>query len=229
VPVASVTSSVTEWVTGAIGSHGVYAVFLLMALDAVFPAASELVMLYAGALAAGAFSEHVVLFGQEIPYGFWAYLVMALSGTLGYTVGALAGWAIGYYGGRPLLDRHGHWLHLSRDRLARAEAWFEKRGRLAVLLGRITPIVRSFISIPAGLFRQPLVLYTVLTVIGSAIWCFTLAGVGWAIGSRWEEFHEDFRYVDIAALALVVLALAYLVVRRRRSSTLARRASDSPD
>src|SRR5881227_4092561 len=92
--VASVTSAVTSFV----GHHGLYAVFVLMALDAVFPAASELVMLYAGALAAGVFASHVSLFGSRIPSGFDAYLAMALAGTLGYLLGAIVGWAIGYYG-----------------------------------------------------------------------------------------------------------------------------------
>ncbi|HUI36227.1 MAG TPA: hypothetical protein VLZ04_01925, partial [Gaiellaceae bacterium] len=96
--VASISGSVTSFV----GDHGVYAVFLLMAIDAVFPAASELVMVYAGALASGAFaSQQVVLFGHEIESGLGAYVTMSLSGTLGYLVGAIVGWAIGLYGGRP--------------------------------------------------------------------------------------------------------------------------------
>src|SRR5207248_6230004 len=93
-PVAGVTNSLTS----LIGNHGLYAVFGLMALDAVFPAASELVMLYAGALAAGVFASHVSLFGSRIPSGFDAYLAMALAGTVGYLLGAIVGWGIGYYG-----------------------------------------------------------------------------------------------------------------------------------
>src|SRR6059058_1192960 len=100
--VASVSGSITSFV----GDHGLYAVFALMAVDAVFPAASELVMLYAGALAAGGFaSQHVTLFGSRVTTPFWAFLAMALAGTIGYLVGSLAGWAIGAYGGRPLLER----------------------------------------------------------------------------------------------------------------------------
>src|SRR6058998_3950801 len=108
-PLASITHSVTSFV----GDHGVYAVFLLMAIDAVFPAASELVMVYAGALASGAFaSQHVVLFGHRIAPGGWAYVTMALAGTLGYLAGAIAGWWIGRAGGRPFAERHGRLLHL---------------------------------------------------------------------------------------------------------------------
>ena len=99
--------SITHSVTSFVGNHGLSAVFVLMLIDAVFPAASELVMVYAGAIAAGAFaSQHVVLFGWHVPSGFWGYVVMALAGTLGYTLGGIAGWAVGDYGGRPLLERH---------------------------------------------------------------------------------------------------------------------------
>ena len=222
--VASITSSITSF----IGNHGVYAVFVLMGIDAVFPAASELVMVYAGALASGAFAgEEVVLFGWHVPTGFWSYLVMALAGTLGYLVGALIGWGVGDQGGRPLVERHGRWLHLSPDRLDRAERWFERWDRWAVFLGRLTPVVRSFISIPAGVFHSPLASYTVLTLAGSAIWCFALAGAGYGLGSSYHQFDQDFRYAEYAIVAMVVLLAAALVWRWRRSSKLAQRAEDS--
>jgi membrane protein DedA with SNARE-associated domain len=219
-------AGVSSTLTSLIGDHGVYAVFLLMAIDAVFPAASELVMVYAGALAAGAFSgQSVVLFGNEISSHFWAFVVMALAGAVGYLVGSIVGWAIGRYGGRPLLERHGRWFHLSGDKLQRAERWFDRWDDLAVLVGRVTPVIRSFISIPAGVFRMPLGRYTVLTAIGSTIWAFALAGVGWAAGRSYEHFDHGFRYVEYGILALIVALAAYWVVRRRQSR-LAGRASD---
>jgi membrane protein DedA with SNARE-associated domain len=222
--VGSVTSALTEHVTALIGDHGLYAVFLLMLVDAVLPAASELVMLYSGALAAGAFTSGVVLFGHEFESGLSAYLAMALSGTIGYTVGSIIGWAIGIYGGRPLLERRGRWLHLGPHQLERAERWFDRWGDAAVFLGRITPVARSFISIPAGVFRAPFWRYTFLTLLGSALWCFAFAGAGWALGTRWESFHERFHYVDYAVAAGVVLLVAYVLIRRRRSSSLSRGA-----
>ncbi len=223
-PVAGVTSSLTS----LIGNHGLYAVFLLMAIDAVLPAASELVMVYAGALAAGAFAgQHVDLFGSRISSHAWAYVAMALAGTLGYLVGSVVGWAIGLYGGRPLLERRGRWLHLGEDKLQRAERWFDRWDDLAVLIGRLTPVVRSFISIPAGIFRMPLWRYTVLTLIGSAVWAFALAGVGYGLGNSYERFHRDFRFADYAVAAAIAALAAYLIVRRRRSSRLSSRASDS--
>ncbi len=222
-PVAGVTSSLTS----LIGNHGAYAVFALMAIDAVFPAASELVMVYAGALAAGAFAgQHVDLFGTRISSHAWAYVVMALAGTLGYLVGSIVGWAIGFYGGRPLLERHGRWLHLSPQNLDRAERWFDRWDDLAVLVGRVTPVVRSFISIPAGIFRMPFWRYTGLTLIGSAIWAFALAGAGYGLGRSYERFHHDFGYVEYAIVAAIIGLAAYLLVRRKRSSRLSDRASD---
>jgi membrane protein DedA with SNARE-associated domain len=217
--VGSVTSTITEWITGLVGDHAVYAVFILMLVDAVFPAASELVMLYGGAVASGALtSGSVVLFGERISEPAWAFVTIALSGTIGYTLGSLAGWAIGAYGGRPLLERHGRWFHLSGEKLHRADRWFQHYGAWAVFLGRITPVIRSFISIPAGVFRDPLVRYTLLTLVGSALWAFALAGAGWGIGASWERFHHEFRYAEIAVVALIGLALAYLAARwlRRR-------------
>ncbi|MDX6409789.1 MAG: hypothetical protein QOE13_2860 [Gaiellaceae bacterium] len=213
--VAGLTSSLTS----LIGNHGIYAVFLLMAIDAVFPAASELVMVYAGALAAGAFAgQHVDIFGSRISSHGWAFVAMALAGTLGYVLGSIGGWAIGRFGGRPLLERHGRWLHLDEGKLQRAERWFDRWDDLAVLIGRLTPVVRSFISIPAGVFRMRLGRYTLLTLIGSAVWAFALAGVGYGLGNSYERFHRDFRFVDYA-VAVAVLALAgYLIFRWRRSS-----------
>lgn len=206
--VASVSGSVTSFV----GDHGVYAVFLLMAIDAVFPAASELVMVYAGALASGAFaSQHVVLFGHRIDSDGWAFVTMALAGTLGYLVGSIGGWAIGLYGGRPLVEKRGRLLHLGPDRFERAERWFDRHDRWAVLLGRITPVIRSFVSIPAGVFEMPLGPYTLLTLIGSALWAFAFAGIGYAVGSNYERFHHFF---DIALVAGAGLLVLYLVVRR---------------
>ena len=224
-PAAAITSTITEAVTSAIGDHGLYAVFLLMLVDAVLPAASELVMLYAGALAAGAFvGENVVLAGEEITTPVWGFVAMVSAGTVGYTIGSVAGWAIGLYGGRPFLERRGRWLHLDAERLERADRWFDRFDDAAVFLGRITPVARSFISIPAGVFRMPLLPYTLLTFVGSTLWCLAFAGAGWAVGSRWESFHHNFRYVDYAIAGLFAAAVVWVLARRR--TRLARRAED---
>jgi membrane protein DedA with SNARE-associated domain len=152
---------------------------------------------------------------------------MALSGTLGYLVGSLVGWWIGRYGGRPLLERRGRWLHLTPENLDRAERWFDRWDVWAVLVGRITPVVRSFISIPAGVFEMPLAPYTALTAVGSAIWAFAFAGAGWGLGKSYERFDHGFRYAEYIVVAAVLLVLAYLAFRWIRSSRLGSRA-DNP-
>ena len=222
-PVASILSDLSEAVTGTIGDYGLYAVFGLMLVDAVLPAASELVMVYAGALAAGAFAgQSVTLFGTEVPEGPWALVAVIAAGSIGYSIGSALGWAIGDYAGRPYLERHGRWLHLDAAKLDRAERWFERWEDWAVFVGRLTPVVRSFISVPAGVFRAPFWRYTWLTAVGSTIWCALFAGAGFALGASWERFHDAFRYVDYLVAALVVATAAYLgwrLLRRRRAGT----------
>jgi membrane protein DedA with SNARE-associated domain len=184
-------------------------------------------MVYGGALASGALAHKLQLFGSDVDSGLPGYLAIALAGSIGYLVGAIGGWAIGIYGGRPFLERHGRWLHLTHGRLERAERWFDRWGDWAVFVGRITPVARSFVSIPAGVFEMPLARYTVWTAVGSALWCFALAGVGWALGASWEHFHHAFRYADVAIAVVVAAAAAWLLVRWRRSSTMSRRGADS--
>jgi membrane protein DedA with SNARE-associated domain len=214
-----VLSHFTTW----IADHGALAVFVLMAVDALLPAGGELVMLAAGAMAAGALGH--------AHGGAETYVVLAAAGTLGYLCGALVGWAIGARGGRALIERHGRWLHLPPERFARAERWFARHERGAVFLGRLTPVVRSFISIPAGALGTPVRPYTLLTLAGSAIWCFGFAAVGWAVGGSYESIHHAFRYADVAVVALCVAAAVVLTATRARrprpSSTAPGRAGAS--
>jgi len=204
---------VTSW----LAHYGVFAVFILMMVDAVFPAASELVMLYGGALASGALTHSVDILGWHTT-GFTAYLAVVAAGVLGYQIGAIIGWWIGKRGGRPFLERHGRWLHLTHERLEQAERWFERWDDWAVLVGRVTPIARSFISIPAGVFGMPFRRYNVLTLIGNIAWCAVIAGIGYALGSSYESFNHGFKYVEYAVVVLIVAAVGYLLIRRRRAT-----------
>jgi MYXO-CTERM domain-containing protein len=197
------TAHVTNW----IADHGLLAVFALMAIDAVLPAGGELVMLFAGALAAGAVAGH---------HGPSLAAVVA-AGTFGYLAGSLGGWAIGKVGGQAFVERYGRWLHIGPDRFARAERWFERYGAAFVLFGRLTPLIRSFVSIPAGVLEYPLGRYTLLTLGASLIWCAAFASAGHALGSNWDDVHHAFRYADYAAVAALVALAAALLVRRRRS------------
>jgi membrane protein DedA with SNARE-associated domain len=205
----------TSW----LAHYGVAAVLVLMLIDAVFPAASELVMVYAGALASGALTHRVDVLGWHAT-GLSAYLAVVAAGVIGYQLGAIGGWWIGERGGRPFLERRGRWLHLTPERIDRADRWFDRWDDWAVLVGRVTPVARSFISIPAGVFEMPFRRYNVLTFLGNAAWCLALAGAGWALGRSYERFHEDFRYVEVAVVLGIVLGVAYLLVRRRRAATM---------
>lgn len=212
--------------TSFVGDHTVYAVFGLMAAAAVVPAASELVMVYAGAVASGHVAGTVTLFGDRIHTPAWAYVTVAVAGVLGNLVGAAIGWGIGFYGGRPLLERYGKWLHVTEKRMERAEGWFDRFGRVAVPLGFAAPVVRSFVAIPAGLFREPLAVFLPLAAIGSTAFCFGLAAGGWALGSQYKSLHDALTYVGIALVVLVVATVA-VVWYRKRSSTISGRAEDS--
>jgi len=202
--------------TGWIVRDGAYAVCALMALDAVLPLGGELTMLVAGAIAGGALGgAHATLLGANIAPGLQGYVVLSLAGVLGSLAGGLLGWAIGAWGGRPLIERHGRLVHLGPEQLARGERWFTRFGDAAVLYGRLTPVVRSFIAIPAGALGSPLMRYTILTLASALIWCFGFAAVGWALGASWTSFNHSFRFVELGAVA-ATLALVMLARRRVR-------------
>jgi membrane protein DedA with SNARE-associated domain len=214
--------------TSFIGGHSVYAIFGLMAVAAVLPAASELVMIYGGALASGALSAHVHLFGHEVRSHGGAYVVVAVTGLLGNAVGAAIGWAIGLAGGRPLVERYQRVLHVDETKLARTERWLDTRGAGFVLVGFALPLVRSFVAVPAGIARMDFPRFYAAAVPGIAAFCFGLAGGGWALGRSYSKLQHDLRYLEIAVVLGVLLAAGYWIVRRRRSSTLPPRAPDTP-
>ncbi len=218
--VAGITSSITS----AIGNHGLYAVFGLMIVAAVLPAASELTMLYGGALAAGAFAPaHVNAFGHSIHGHAGAYVAVAAAGILGNLVGALIGWLIGRYAGVEVAERL-RFLHVTAARLERAHRWFERFGAIAVPVGFMAPGIRSFIAIPAGVARMPLGRFIALAAVGCMVFCFGLAAGGWAVGSSYSSVH---RYLDYVVIAALVVLAAWVIVRWRRSATkLAPRGPD---
>jgi prepilin-type N-terminal cleavage/methylation domain-containing protein len=207
-----IVASITQTLTDSVARHGAYAIFAIMAIDALLPAGGELTMLAAGALG----QQHPVLFGHTLPTGAESYVVLSLAGTLGYLTGAVAGWALGRWGGRALVDRHGRWLHLDAGKLDRAERWFQRYGRGAVFFGRLTPVVRSFISIPAGALESPFGSYVVLTLAGSAIWCFGFAALGWALGRSYNTVHHAFTAIEVLMVVAILGAGALLAVRHKR-------------
>jgi len=140
------------------------------------------------------------------------------AGVLGNLVGSWIAYAIGYYGRIDLLEKHGAKLHIKPSHLKWADDWFERYGAPTVFFSRLLPIIRTFISLPAGVARMPFWRFTVLTVAGCAPWVFMLAFIGRKVGDHWESWKDSLHYVDYAVLAMIVGGIIYLVVRRRPRS-----------
>jgi membrane protein DedA with SNARE-associated domain len=211
---ASVTESVVTATWHFVRDGGLPAVFVLMALgSACIPVPSEVVMLFAGfAVAdpggsgAGAHNHHLTMTG------------IVLAGLLGTLVGSWVAYAIGRGGRLELMERHGHLIHMGPAQIDRADRWFQRYGDPAVLFGRMIPLVRAFVSLPAGIAKMPLPRFTVLTTIGSIPWVLALALAGHALGSEWTSVRKGFEYFDYVLLATIVVGIGYLIVRRRGRS-----------
>jgi membrane protein DedA with SNARE-associated domain len=192
-----------------ISNYGYLAVFVLMlAESACIPVPSELTMLFAGALAAGAVA------------GAHLNLVLAIAaGVAGNVAGSYLAWAIGAYGGRAAWQRWGRYILLRDDDINRAERWFARHGTKAVFIGRLLPVVRTFISLPAGLARMPAVRFGIYTVLGCIPWTAALAWTGYLVGRNWGNVVAALHgpsYALAALLVLLVIVGFVLLLRRRR-------------
>lgn len=164
-------------------------------------------------------------FPSEVTVGFAGYLaskgqlnlaaVIAL-GTAGETAGALVGYAIGRFGGRRLVDRFGRYILLSGADLDRAERWFERRGEWSVLVGRVIPVIRTFIALPAGLAEMQPVKFGILTSIGSLVWVGSLAGAAYGLGGQWNRLTHGFSLAGYVLVAVAVLCIAGFIFLRWR-------------
>jgi membrane protein DedA with SNARE-associated domain len=190
--------SLTHHLQTFIASHGLQAVFVLMVLEsACIPVPSEVTMIYAGYL---------------VSQGSMNFVAAVVVGTLGNLVGSLIAWAAGAYGVDAVLVRTEH----NRRRVEQAHGWFERYGTPTVFFARLLPVVRTFISLPAGVARMPLGRFSVLTVLGSLPWCIMLVAVGDVAGANWDTWHRRFGYLDYVVVAAVLAAAAWLVLRQRR-------------
>jgi len=195
--------ALTDAVTTFIADNGTAAVFVLMLLEsACIPAPSEVIMLYAGYLV----SIDEMTLTEAI-----------VAGVAGNVVGSCLTWWVGVAGGRPLVERYGHYVHVTPARLAWADRWFERYGERVVLITRCLPIIRTFISLPAGVARMPFWRFTLYTTIGCIPWVVMLALLGVWVGDSWDELHHQLEYFTYAVIAACVLGVAYLVLRRRRT------------
>jgi membrane protein DedA with SNARE-associated domain len=199
-----VLNRLVDWVTNLIGDHGVPAVFFLMVLEsACLPVPSEVIMLFAG---------YLVSIDQM------SLTAAVTAGVAGNIVGSWIAWGVGMTGGRVLLERHGRWVHITPGRLDMADRWFERRGERIVLIARCLPIIRTFISLPAGIARMPFWRFTLYTAIGCVPWVLGLTLIGVAVGDQWDEWHKRLEFLDYLVVAGILGGVAYLVLRRRRGT-----------
>lgn len=205
IPPASLTDKllnpVIEVATEFIGSAGLPAVFLLMILEsACIPIPSEAIMLFAG---------------FSVSKGELTLVGVVAAGVLGNLVGSSIAYAAGYYGRLDLLERN-RLIHVNHKHLERADRWFERYGSATVFFSRMLPIVRTFISLPAGVARMPFWRFSVLTLLGSIPWVLALALIGRSVGDNWEHWRHNIGYLDYVVAIAILAGIAYLVVRRRR-------------
>lgn len=203
-PYATVTdfilNPIVEVATEFISSVGLPAVFALMALEsACIPIPSEAIMLFAG---------------FAVSKGELTLVGIVTAGVLGNLVGSLVGYGIGYFGRTDLLERH-RLFHVSPSRLRQAEGWFERYGDATVFFSRMLPIVRTFVSVPAGVAKMPLARFSILTTLGSIPWVLALGLVGQGVGDNWESWRHNLAYLDYVVAAAIVVGIGWWLLKRR--------------
>ena len=154
--------------------------------------------------------------GFNVSKGEYSLLAATLVGSVANLVGSWIAYAVGYYGRIDLLEKHGKKLHIKKSHLEWADRWFERHGDATVFFTRMLPIIRTFISLPAGVARMPFWRFTALTLAGCVPWVLMLAFIGREAGSRWDEWKNSLHYLDYAVLAAIMIGVVYLVLRRRR-------------
>ena len=207
---ASISETLVNETSHFVSEAGLPGIFVLMALSsACIPLPSEVVMLFAGFAVADPGAS-----GAQHNLTMVGIVLAGLAGTM---VGSWVAYGVGRGGRLELFERHGDKVHMGPAQIERADRWFQRHGEPVVLFGRLIPLVRAFVSLPAGVARMPLGRFTVLTLIGSAPWVVGLALAGHALGGEWTSVRKAFEYFDYAIVAVVVLGAAYFVVRRRRA------------
>jgi membrane protein DedA with SNARE-associated domain len=190
-----------------ISQYGYIAVFLLMlAESACIPVPSEVIMMFGGALAGGAVAgAHPLLMGVFV------------AGVLGSVAGSYISWAVGKYAGQTAIRRWGRRVGIREHEIDKATAWFERHGPVAVLVGRVIPVIRTFISLPAGFADMPAGTFGLYTTLGVLPWTAGLAIFGYALGANWEHVANDFHGPTYVIAGLLVVGIAAVLIRRRRA------------
>ncbi len=186
-----------------ISTYGYAAIFLLSVLQSIcIPTSSELTLGFAGVLAA------------QGKLNLFAVIAVAVAGEV---IGAYIAWFIGRYAGRGFVDRYGRYVLLTHHDLDRAEAWYDRHGAWGVFVGRIVPVIRNFVALPAGVAEYPLVPFGILTFLGSLLWLTTMALIGYGVGSSYQHVMKGFNYAGYLIGAAAVIAIAFLIAHRYRS------------
>jgi membrane protein DedA with SNARE-associated domain len=202
---ASITDPIVNVAVDVVDAIGLLGVFVLMVLEsACIPVPSEATMLFAG---------------FNVSDGHYSLFAAVAAGVLGNLVGSWIAYAIGYYGRVDVLEKHGKKLHIKKSHLETADRWFAKHGDATVFFTRMLPIIRTFISLPAGVARMPFWRFTVFTLLGCIPWVFALTFIGKQAGDNWETWKDNLHYVDYAVVAAILVAIVYFVVRWRRGKS----------
>jgi membrane protein DedA with SNARE-associated domain len=196
-----------------ISQYGYLAVFVLMlAESACIPVPSEVIMMFGGALAAGAVpGAHPALFGVFV------------AGVLGNVAGSYIAWAVGKYAGQAAIRRWGRRVGIREHEIDKATAWFERHGPVAVLVGRVIPVIRTFISLPAGFADMSAGVFGLYTTLGAIPWTAVLAIAGYALGANWEHVANDFHGPTYAIAGVIAVGVVVLIIRRRKATAAAAR------
>jgi membrane protein DedA with SNARE-associated domain len=206
---ASISESIVNESSHFVREAGLPGIFALMAISsACIPIPSEVVMLFAGFAVADP--------GQSASHHHLTMVGIVLAGLVGAMVGSWVSYAVGRGGRLELLERHGSKVHMGPRQIERADRLFQRHGEAIVLVGRLIPLIRAFVSLPAGVAKMPLGRFTAFSLIGTLPWVLGLAIAGHALGGDWTSVRKGFEYVDYAIVVLVVVGIVYAVVRRRR-------------
>jgi membrane protein DedA with SNARE-associated domain len=220
---AFIDQIVIPFLNSLYGAVGYLGVLIAMAIEsAMIPLPSELILPYAGFLVSD-HSQIEPLTGQP-----WNFLIVAIVATIGNTLGSLIAYAIGAYGGRPFLERYGKYLLIRQHEIELADSFFARHGAATVFVGRLLPIVRTFISFPAGVARMRLSTFIIFSTAGAFIWSCLLIYAGVVLGENWEQIRKALQPFDLAIAVIAVGAVLLFVWWRMGTPGRPRRGSGTP-
>jgi membrane protein DedA with SNARE-associated domain len=203
---AFIDEIVIPFLNGLYGAVGYLGVLIAMAIEsAMVPLPSELILPYAGFLV----SDHSQI--EPLTRGPWNFWIAVVAATIGNTLGSLVAYAIGAYGGRPFLERYGKYLLIRPHEIELADSFFAKHGAATVFIGRLLPIVRTFISFPAGVARMPLGRFITYSTAGAFLWSMLLVYAGTLLGANWVQIREALQPFDLAIAIAVVVAVVLFI------------------